>query len=62
MKYNGLGAVIEADSYAGTGPAAEHFQVDALGNRLRRSQVALKPSYHPDYQGVRLMSYEATPG
>jgi RHS repeat-associated protein len=61
MLYNGLGAVISADQYAGTGPSAEFFTVDALGERLRRSQIGAdgKLPYHPDYLGVRLMSHDA---
>jgi RHS repeat-associated protein len=58
--YNGLGAVVAADNYGSTSGWTERFDVDALGNRVRVQQQGLRPSWHPDYLGIRFQSYDGS--
>jgi RHS repeat-associated protein len=57
--YSGLGAVVAADGYGNAGASTEFFDVDALGNRLRREQHGLRPPGHADELGIRRSSYDS---
>ena len=56
--YTGLGALGVSTNDLITNGQAEHFKVDAIGNRLRISRPGFKPAFDSDFLGVRFMTYD----